>query len=80
MVSLPMRPAINAMPRLLALSLQLAPAAGAIVGNNLLEHGLERGFVELFTLPDAHCPGGFVVVAGGDNTFGIGDNGAIVEK
>src|ERR1043165_807551 len=67
-------------PTFLAFALHLAPAAGAVVRNNLLEHGGEGWGVDRFALTDGHRARGLVVVPSGDNSFGIGHNGAVVEK
>jgi hypothetical protein len=64
----------------LAFALQRAPAAGAVVRNNVLEHGGQGGPVDRFALTDGHRAGGFVGVPSGDTAFGIGDNRAVVEK
>jgi hypothetical protein len=54
---------------ILAFLFQLAPAAGAIVGNNLLEHGGECAPIECFALTDGHRAGGLVVVSAGCENF-----------
>src|SRR5262249_27384626 len=54
--------------------------AGAVVGNNLLEHGAEGWGVDRFALTDGHRARSLVVVPSGDNSFRIGDNRAVVEK
>ncbi len=41
---------------------QLSPAACAIVGSDLFEHGGECLCVDPFALVDGHCSSGFVVV------------------
>jgi hypothetical protein len=66
-------------PRL-GVALQLAPAAGAIVGNDLFEHGGEGGGVDGFALADGHGAGGLVAVARSDDPVGIRDDGAVVEE
>src|SRR5439155_23980185 len=39
---------------------QLTPAAGAVVRNDLLEHGGEGARIDLFALPNPHGTGGLV--------------------
>src|SRR3954452_23399207 len=60
--------------------LQLAPAAGAVVGDDLAEHGLEGRRVDRLALPDRHGAGRLVVVAAGDDPLGVGDDPAVVEE
>ena len=55
-----------------ALALQLAPAAGAVVGNDVLEHGGEGWRVDDLALANGHDAGGRVVVPSSDNALGIG--------
>src|SRR5712692_4388701 len=54
-----------------AFALQLAPAAGTIVGNDLLKHGCQCAPVDRFPLTDRHCTGGLVVVSARDNLFNL---------
>jgi hypothetical protein len=61
-------------------ALQLAPAAGPVVGDDLPEHGAEGRRVDDLALTDGHGAGGLVVVAGGDDPLGIGDDAAVVEE
>ncbi len=61
-------------------ALQLAPAPGAVVGDDLLEHRSQGECVDRFTLADGHRTGGFVVVPAGDDSVRIGDERAVVEK
>src|SRR6266446_859898 len=63
-----------------ALALEPAPAARSVVGDDLLEHGGERGRVDGFALAEGHRAGGLVVVAGRDDPVGIGDEAAVVEE
>ncbi len=63
-----------------AFALQLAPAAGTIVGNDLLKHGCQCASVDRFPLTDRHCTGGLVVVSARDDPFGIGDDRAVVQE
>src|ERR1700730_3798633 len=65
---------------LLAIALQLAPAARSVVADDVLEHDGEGGRVDGFALPESHGAGRLVVVTGGDDPVGIRDNGAVVEK
>src|SRR5260370_9466542 len=65
---------------LLAVAVQLAPAAGAVVADDVLEHDGEGGRVDGFAPPDGHGAGRLVVVTGGDDRVGIRDDGAGVEK
>src|SRR5260370_15412 len=72
-------------PRLLTgraspFALQLAPPSGAVVGDDVREHRAEGGRVDNFALAEGHGAGGFVVVAGGDDSFGIRDDRAVVKK
>src|SRR5215207_4024154 len=85
--AVPRRAGLSAIPRSpwlntsgLASALQLAPAAGAVVGDNVLDHGGEGGRVDSFALADSHGAGGLVVVATGDNSLRIRDDSAVVEK
>src|SRR5438132_1034499 len=64
----------------LPFALQFAPAAGPVVRDDLLDHGAERGCVDGLALADGHRAGGLVVVAGGDDSLGIRDDRAVVEK
>ncbi len=61
-------------------ALQSAPAAGAIVRNDVLEYGGERRHTDRFTLMNGHGAGRRVVMTGGDDALGIRDDGAVVEK
>src|SRR5215468_1645228 len=70
----------SARRRWLGLPLELAPAAGPVVRDDLPEHRGQRGRVDALAPADRHRPGGGVVVAAGDDPFGIGDDGAVVEK
>src|SRR5664280_2867078 len=63
-----------------AFTLQLSPTAGAVVRNDLLEHCAESGSVDRFALAHGHGSGGRVLVAGGDDPLGIGDQSAVVEE
>src|SRR5256884_5632247 len=63
-----------------AFALQLAPAAGPVVGHDLPEHGGEGGRIDGFALADGHGAGGLVVLAAGDDSIGIRDDAAVVEK
>src|SRR6266568_2320189 len=61
-----------------ASGLQLAPATGAVVGDDLPEHGGEGRRVDDLALADGHGAGSLVVVAAGDDPLGVGDDGAVV--
>ena len=60
--------------------MDLAPAARAIVGDDLPEHLAERACVDLLVLADRDHAGGRVVMAGGDDALGIGNDRAVVEE
>src|SRR5215831_16693693 len=60
--------------------LELAPAAGPVIGDDLPEHRTERGCVDPLALADGDRAGGLVVVTPGDDRLGIGDDGAVVEE
>src|SRR5207237_10414232 len=62
------------------LAFQLAPAAGAVVGDDLLEHGGEGGRIERFALTHGDGAGSLIVVPGGDDALGIGHDRAVVHK
>jgi len=48
-------------------SLQPSPAAGFVVGDDLLQHCLERGRVDLFAPANGNGAGGLVLVTAGDD-------------
>src|SRR5207248_9619900 len=56
------------------------PAAGAVVGDDLLEHGGEGGRIERFALTHGDGAGSLIVVPGGDDALGIGHDRAVVHK
>src|SRR4051794_9657181 len=60
--------------------LQLAPTARAVIGDDLLEQRAQRLGIDLLALVvgDRSCR--FVVVAGGDDALGVGDDAAVVEE
>jgi hypothetical protein len=62
----------------ISFALQLSPAAGTIVGNDVFEHGGEGMCVDGFALADGNGAGGRVVAACGDDSLGIGDYGAVI--
>src|SRR5947208_4682360 len=64
----------------LGFALQLAPASGAVVSDDLLEHRSQGGRVDGLPLADGDRAGGFVLVAARDDSLWIGDDGAVVEK
>src|SRR5919106_5608813 len=53
--------------RPVSFALELAPAAGAVVRDDLLEHGAEGGRVERLALADGHRSRGLVLVSPGDD-------------
>src|SRR5215211_8392280 len=57
---------------------RLVTAAGAVVGDDVLEHGREGGGVDRLALADGHGTGELVVVAAGDDPLGIGGYAAAV--
>jgi hypothetical protein len=59
---------------------ELAPATRAIVGDDLPEHREEGALVERVVLAEPDRPGRVVVVAGGDDALGIGDDRPVVEE
>src|SRR5262245_4604742 len=63
-----------------AFGLDLAPATGPVVGDDLPEHGRERGRVDGVPLPEGNRAGGFVAVAGCDDPLRVGDDAAVVEE
>ena len=64
----------------LTFALELTPAAGPVVRDDLLEHGAEGARVGRLALPDGHRTRGLVVVPARDDPFGIGDDPAVVEE
>src|SRR4051812_32989287 len=63
-----------------ACALQLSPSIGAIVCNDLFEHGAEGGSIERLALADSHGSSVFVVVPAGDNAFRVGDYTTIIKE
>src|SRR5450631_2675683 len=61
-------------------ALQPAPAPGAIVGDDVTEHRGQRGPVDDVALAHGDGAGCLVVVAGGDDSLGIRNHGAVIEK
>jgi len=59
---------------------QPAPAIGAIVGNDVLEHGGEGRRVDPLTLTHGHSAGGRIGMAASDDTLWIRDDRAVVKK
>ena len=57
-----------------ASGLDLAPAAGAVVGDYLPEHRCEGGFVDRLALANGDHARRLVVVARGDDALGVGDD------
>src|SRR5262249_15910526 len=61
-------------------ALQPAPAAGAVVGDDVLEDGSEGARIDGFALAHGNRTGGLVVVAGRADSLGIRDYAVVVEK
>src|SRR6266498_2287643 len=61
-------------------ALQLAPATGAVVRDDLLDHRGQGAGIDGLALADGHGTGGLVVVPAGDDPLGIRDDGAVVEE
>lgn len=61
-------------------TLQFSPAAGAIVGSNLLEYVGECPCVDLRALVDGHCSSGLVVVPARNDTLRIRDDAAVIKE
>jgi len=59
---------------------ELAPAAGPVVRDDLLEHGTERTRVQRLALAYANRTRRFVVVPGGNDPFGVWNNSPVVEE
>src|SRR6266700_1101732 len=68
------------MTYVLALALELAPAASPVIGEDLAEHGDERWPVDLLARTDADGAGGLVAVAGRDDPFGVRNDPAVVHE
>src|SRR6516225_9259683 len=64
----------------LTFALQFAPAAGAVVGNDVLEHRAEGRRIDGLALADGNGPGSLVVMPGGDDAVGIRDDAAVVDE
>src|SRR3712207_1036743 len=64
----------------LAGALELAPADGAVVGDDLLERGQERRRVDLLALTYSDGTSGGVGVAAGDDALRVRDDRAVVQK
>jgi ketosteroid isomerase-like protein len=60
--------------------LQLPPATCAVVGNDLLQHPLERPRLDRLAKVVGDLARGLVVVATGDDLVRVGDNRAVVAK
>src|SRR5437763_6795986 len=58
----------------------LAPAAGPVVGDDLPEHRHERGLVDRLTLAKRDRARGLVVVAGSDDALRVRDDPTVVEE
>src|SRR5512142_2953521 len=64
----------------IALGFQPAPAAGAVVCDDLSEHLGQSRRVDLIFAPESHCPRGLVVVPTGDDALRVGHDPAVVEE
>src|SRR6202034_3014619 len=62
------------------LLLALAPAARAVVRDDVPEHGGEGGRVDGFSLVNRHGPGRLVAVASRDDPVRVRDDRAVVEE
>src|SRR6266508_829098 len=64
-----------------AFLLQLAPPAGAVVGDDVAEHGAEGGRVDRLAPADGHRAGELVLVTAGDDPLRVGrDDAAVIEE
>jgi predicted RNase H-like nuclease len=63
-----------------AFALQFAPAAHAVVSDDLPEHSAQSRRIDGLALADGNSAGGLVVVTSGDDSLGIRDNAAVVEE
>ena len=61
-------------------ALELAPAAGPVVRDDLLEHRQEGTLVDRIALAEGDGASRLVVVAGGDDALGVGHDGPVVEE
>jgi len=59
---------------------ELAPTAGMVIGDDMGEHRAQGAGVERLAFPNGDGSGGLVLMSGGDDPFGIGDDPAIIEK
>src|SRR5688500_701382 len=60
--------------------LDLAPAARPVVGDDLPEHRQKRRLVDRFALAKGNGSRGLVVVSGGDDAFGVGNDSTVVDE
>src|SRR5580692_11618558 len=60
--------------------LELAPAAGPVIRDDLPEHRGEGGRVDGLALADGHRAGGLVAVPAGDDAVRVRDDAAVVEE
>ena len=63
-----------------ALTLQLAPTAGAVVRNDLPEHFGQTRRVDGFAFAHGHGAGRLVLMAGGDDSRWVGGHSAVIEE
>src|ERR1700745_4256786 len=69
-----------AVTRRSAPALQLAQAAGQVVGNDLPEHRGESGRVDALSFAYGYGAGGLVVVTGRNDPVRVSDNAAVVKE
>src|SRR5712691_3038655 len=62
------------------LSLELAPTAHPVVGDDLPEHDDQHRCADCFAVPDGHSAAGLVVMAAGDDPLGVGGDPPVVEE
>lgn len=51
-----------------------------VIGDDMGEHRAQGAGVERLAFPNGDGSGGLVLMSGGDDPFGIGDDPAIIEK
>ena len=64
----------------LGFSFDLAPTAGAVVGDDLSEYLAEGTRVDGLVLAYRHHTAGLVVVAAGDDALGVGNDRSVVQE
>lgn len=65
---------------LLSRLLELPPASGLVVGDNLPEHREQCRGIDRLALPHSHGAGGLVLVPAGDDPVRIRNDSAVVQK